>query len=316
MESIKKVLVPTDFSENASSAYEHALEIARRFNATVDFIHIIPTLKYFSESIAQMGGTLDMEGEIYPKAQKNSIQKMEKLMEECLPEEYRGEAICKIGRKPSARIVDWARDGGYDLIVVASKGKHETHLLRGSITEKLIRHSEVPIFSVDKKLSSDGLNRILLPTDGSQLSFLALPMALSLAEIYGTEIIFYHALELYGEEIRGGDAGENPQDDNIYETIVDRLEAYLDTGPQDHISVSHEQESKSGRFEIDEEGGACSVPFTIVIEKSVSAHLGIESYAETNADIVVMATHGRSGWARLFLGSTTEKVSKHLAIPV
>src|SRR5699024_3152192 len=126
---------------------------------------------------------------------------------------------CKIGRKPSARIVDWARDGGYDLIVVASKGKHETHLLRGSITEKLIRHSEVPIFSVDKKLSSDGLNRILLPTDGSQLSFLALPMALSLAEIYGAEIIFYHALEQYGEENRHGDDEESHQHDNFYVPI-------------------------------------------------------------------------------------------------
>lgn len=74
MESIKKILVSTDFSNNAESAYTHSREIARRFGAKVDFSHIIPTLKYFHESISRLEGSLGTEREIYPKAQKEAVQ--------------------------------------------------------------------------------------------------------------------------------------------------------------------------------------------------------------------------------------------------
>ena len=53
-----------------------------------------------------------------------------------------------------------------------------------------------------------------------------------------------------------------------------------------------------------------------MIEKGVSAHIGIEEYAPSHADVVVMATHGHSGLAHFFLGSTTEKVAQSLDMPV
>lgn len=311
MQSIKKVLVPTDFSENAGFAYKHSRAIAERFNATVDFIHVIPTIKYFNESIAQLGGPLDMEGEIYPTLQKEATRKLEELMNQYLPEEHCGKAICKIGRKPSSRIVDYAKKEGYDLIVVASKGEHETHLLRGSVTEKLIRHSEIPVLSVDKNLTSDGLDRILIPTDGSQLSFSALPLALSLAETYKARIIFYHAVELYGKEIEREEGDASPK-----ETIVNRLRDYLEDNQRDDIKVEYEETDNGGQFVIEEDTSMCAIPFSVVTEKSVSAHIGIENFAQNNTDLVVMATHGRSGWAHFFMGSTAEKVSRYLDMPV
>lgn len=318
METVKKILVPTDFSKNAESAYAHSQEIARHFGAKVDFIHIIPTLKYFHESISRLEGSLDTEGEIYPKAQKEAVQKLNELMDTHLADEYKGEAICRIGRKPSSRMLDWAESGDYDLIVMASKGRHDSHLLRGSTTEKVIRHSEIPVFTVDAGLSSEGLERILLPTDGSKTSFSALPIALLIADIYKAEIIFYHAIELYGSSLDDG-RERNPEksdEENVYEALIDSLEDYLDNEDLGNIQINRGEVNFEDQFVITEGASSHTVNFHTVIEKSVTAHVGIENYADEQADVVVMATHGHSGWAHLFLGSTTEKVAQYLDIPV
>lgn len=318
MEPIKKILVPTDFSDNARSAYDHSQEIAHRFDARVDFVHIIPMLKYFHESISTLGHPLDMEGEIYPRAQEEAEQKLKRFMDTYLTDEHRGEAICRVGRKPSARISDLAGEGGYDMIVMASKGQHDSHLLRGSTTEKVIRYSDIPVFTVDASLSSDGLEQILLPTDGSKLSLSALPVALSLADIYGAEIILYHAMELYGNPLNDGKKRDprKSEEANIYEALIDCLEAYLSSEKLEHIQIHRGEADFEDAFVITEEASSHNIPFSTVVEKSVSAHVGIQEYAGDHADLVVMATHGYSGWAHLFLGSTAEMVAQHLTIPV
>jgi len=317
MTNVKKILVPTDFSENAIPAYTHAEEIARKFGAKIDFIHVIPTLKYFSESISRLGVPFDMDENLYPTAQKEALHKMKGIMDDYIEEEYKGEAICQIDRKPSEAISEIAKEGKYDLIVMASRGQHDTHLLRGSTAEKVIRHSEVPVFTVDARLSSEGLKRILVPTDGSMISFSVLPTALMLADTYDAEITLYHVRELYGSFLE--DEVRNPQktdDANIYESLLDRLMDYLVQEALEEIQIARGEVDFEDRFIITEGASSHSIAFKTVIQRGVSAHVGIQEYAVDNADVVVMATHGHSGLAHFFLGSTTENVAQHLDLPV
>ena len=317
MKEIKKILVPTDFSEQADAAYNHAQEIAKKFGAKIDLIHIIPTIKYFHESISNMGFPIDMDGDLYPSVQEEAIGKMGEIMKEHIEEEYRGESICKIDRTSAARIVDVANKGGYDLIVMASRGRHATHLLRGSTTEKVIRHSEIPVFTVDARLSKEGVNRILFPTDGSTISFSALPIALSLAETYEAEIVLFHVVELYGSALESDRPDPKKSDEvNIYTTLMKRLSDYLTDEKDSNIEISRREEDFEDKFVVTNGASSRTVHLRTVVAKGVSAHHGIEDYAVDNADIVVMATHGHSGFAHLFLGSTTEKVAQHLTIPV
>ncbi|MGD8749110.1 MAG: universal stress protein [Balneolaceae bacterium] len=317
MKKINKILVPTDFSENAIPAYTHAEEIARKFGATIDFIHVIPTLKYFNQSISRLGVPFDMDEDLYPSAQKEADHQIEKIMNDYIKEEYKGKSICKIERKPSSAISEVAKDGGYDLIVMASRGEHDTHLLRGSTAEKVIRHSEVPVFTVDARLSSEGLKRILVPTDGSMLSFSVLPTALMLADTYDAEITLYHVLELYGSPL--ADEIRNPQksdEANVYEALLDHLDDYLIEEELDDIQIARGEVDFEDRFVMTEGASSHSIAFQTVIERGVSAHLAIQEYAAEHADVVVMATHGHSGLAHFFLGSTTENVAQHLDLPV
>ncbi|MDX1641654.1 MAG: universal stress protein, partial [Balneolaceae bacterium] len=59
-----------------------------------------------------------------------------------------------------------------------------------------------------------------------------------------------------------------------------------------------------------------SIQLSTKIEKGVSAHYEIEAYASEEADVVIMATHGHSGFAHLILGSTAEKVAQYVKKPV
>lgn len=318
MKQIKKILVPTDFSNNAQQAYRHAQEIAHRFGAKIDFIHVIPMLKYFDESMDSLESPINIVDEDqYPTAQKEAQHLLKRAMDDYIAEENKGKVIVNIDRKQAANISDTAKSGGYDLIVMASKGSHESNLLRGSTTEKVIRHSEVPVFTVDERLSSEGLKQILLPTDGSMISFTALPLALTLADIYDADITLYHVRELYGSPFEYKSRDPNKTDEaNIYEAIVDHLEDYLIQEELEDIQIARGEVNFEDQFIITEGVSSHRINFYTKIEKGLSAHLGIEEYASENSDVVVMATHGHSGLAHFFLGSTTEKVSQSLDLPV
>ncbi|NGP89490.1 universal stress protein [Fodinibius halophilus] len=315
MKKINKILVPTDFSVNSVIAYQHAQQIAESFGAQIDLIHVIPTLKYFNDSISQLGAPISMDSDIYPKIQEQTSEKLTEQMQMNIAEEYRGELLRPIHRRASSKICEVANEGEYDLIIMASKGGHGTPLLRGSTTEKIIRHSQVPVFTVDDSLGIEGLGRILVPTDGSDISFSALPIALSLAEIYDAELTLFHAIELYGSPMQ--DVIGSPQqsdESNIYTALIDSLESYL--ADNDEVSINRHKDDFEDQLVISHGASNRSVHLKTVIDKGVSAHLAIEDYASENADMVVMTTHGHSGLAHFFLGSTTEKVSQHLSIPV
>ncbi len=317
MKAIKKILVPTDFSENAQLAYRHAQEVAHRVGAKVDFIHIIPTLTYFHKSLSNMEAPLNLDDEIYPMAQKEAVHKMQTAMDDYITDETKGGAVCKIDRNSSRAIADYAKENDYDLIVMASKGHHKSNLLRGSTTNKVVRHSEVPVFTVDEGLNAEGLKEIMIPTDGSALSFSALPVALTFAKIYDADITLYHVQEMYGSpldsEIQNPDKTEKQ---NIYELLMDRLDDYLLSEGIENVTIARSDSDFRDQFVISDGASSHRIDIYVAIERGVSAHLGIEDYASENADVVVMATHGHSGFAHLLLGSTTEKVAQSLSTPV
>lgn len=319
MEELKKILVPTDFSDPAISAYTHAQALAAKYGAKVDFIHVVPTLKYFSQSISKLGVPLDdAEEDFYPQAQKEAEHRLRQLMEDYISEENRGEVDAKVYHKAWEVIADQAEKGGYDLIVMASRGEHESELLRGGNTEKVIRHSNVPVFTVDQRLSPEGLNRILVPTDASMISFYSLPLAMTLATTYDAEIVLFHVVELYGslsESIPRQDPGKSEKV-NIYENILDRITDFLIEHQYEDIQIRRGEVNFEDQFVITDGASSRSIRFKTVVEKAVSAHYAIEEYAPDHADAIVMATHGHSGLAHFFLGSTTEQVARHVGLPV
>lgn len=312
-----KILVATDFSKGSESAYSAAQKLADTFGGKIDFMHVIPTIKYWSESAKKLGNPLDMEKDIYPKIYEESEHQLDKAMGLFLKDESKGEAKVMIDRKPSETIARYASSQNYDIVVVGAKGLDNTKMMRGSTTEKLIRKSKVPVFSIDGPLNEHQINNVVVPTDGSKLSFTAFPMAVALASTFNAKMTLLHVLELYGSSV----LGNMPQPAKgeivaVYEETINRLNSFLDDQGIETIHIQRSGVSFEDMVTITTADENLRIPLETKIQKGVSAHYEIELYTSEHADLVVMATHGHSGFAHLILGSTAEKVAQYVKKPV
>lgn len=310
-----KILVPTDFSENAEAAYTSAQKIADVFGGKVDFLHVIPTVKYLNESLKKIGVPLDMAEDVYPKIFEESEQKLEDAMNQYLKDENRGSHKVIIERKPSETISKYASSHDYDLIVMGAKGIHETSMMRGSTTEKVIRKSKVPVFSIEGDLDENSIRNIVMPTDGSALSFTAFPMAVALADTFSADLTLFHVVELYGKS----SAVVTPSDgelNSIYKNLIGRLNEFLDSQGIELIHIQSSGVVFEDSVTITDGDNSRSVQLHTKVVRGISAHHEIENYASDEADLLIMATHGHSGFAHLILGSTAEKVAQYISKPV
>lgn len=317
MFTLKKILVPTDFSKGSESAYPVAQNIADTFGGVIDFMHVIPTLKYLNESLKRLGVPLDMDDDIYPKIIDESEMKLKKAMDDFLKEKSKGETVIKVERRPSEAIVQYAKEHNYDMIIMGARGKDESKLIRGGTTERVIRKSKVPVFSVDKRFDQNKVKNIVMTTDASELSLAAFPLAASIADTYGASLTLFHVIELYGSGVN--DIQRNPakgEHMSVYEGIIDRINYYLDKRKMDNIHVQRTGVMYEDEITITDGEDSRTIPLFTKIEKGVSAHYEIENFASENADLVIMATHGHSGFAHLILGSTAEKVAQYVKQPV
>ncbi len=317
MIKLTKILVPTDFSKGSERAYSVAQSIADTFGGTIDFIHIIPTLKYFHESMKKLAVPLDMNKDVYPKVVEESEATIEKLMKQFLKDKNRGKNFIKIERKPSEAIAQFAEKNGYDLIVMGAKGQDETKMFRGSVTERVIRKSRVPVFSIGDRFDINNVKNVVMTTDSSELSLAAFPLTAALADSFNAHVTLFHVIELYGsvsEDIpRQPGKGEMI---SIYEAIIERINTFLSKQSIENMHIQRTGVTYEDEIVISDGDESRSIPLFTKIEKGVSAHYEIENYALEEADVLIMATHGHSGFAHLILGSTAEKVAQYVKKPV
>ena len=147
MITLQKILVPTDFSDLSQQALEFALSLADRFRAKVYLMHVweLP-----------MTGSL-LPPEPYPESvlteeQTAGEEHLTKVANELKASGFDVEPLFVFG-KPYMEIVKAAADLGIDLIVLASHGRSGvSHLLLGSVAEKVVRLAPCPVFTVKSPL--------------------------------------------------------------------------------------------------------------------------------------------------------------------
>lgn len=137
---------------------------------------------------------------------------------------------------------------------------------------------------------------LLVPTDGSPLSEAAIQMTVTLAAESGATVTGVHVIPefhvlAYGTEM----IADN--EDRIIQTARQRAEDYLGVVKKAAARV----------------GVVCNT----VSEGRAHPYEAIISVAtQQNCDLIVMASHGRSGMRAFLLGSETQKVLTHSSIPV
>lgn len=136
---------------------------------------------------------------------------------------------------------------------------------------------------------------LLIPTDGSELSHKAMQGALELATALNAKVTAYVCLEQYPYTPFSEIVVEAPQ--AFHERVENQARIYL----------------KEVTDAAQKAGVACATDMTTF----AAPYLGIIDAAERHGcDAIFMASHGRRGLSGLLLGSETQKVLTHTAIPV
>ena len=144
MTDFRNVLVATDFSEPAARAVDFAVELARKFDARLTLLHVyhIPTQAYAYEVVMPL------------EAFAKSAQKQLDAELAGLRMRYPNcEGLVELGR-PAERIVATADKRSVGVIVMGTHGRRAvSRFLLGSVAERVVRTSKVPVLTVPSELS-------------------------------------------------------------------------------------------------------------------------------------------------------------------
>jgi nucleotide-binding universal stress UspA family protein len=134
-----RILLPTDGSDAAENAASHAIDIARRYDASIHTVYVVDTSLGVSLNTGEpLRSKLEQEGDA-------AISRIEELVTEA-GVDVTGE---KRAGNPHEAILEAARDEDVDLIVMGTHGRTglDRYLL-GSVTERVVRQAEVPVLTV------------------------------------------------------------------------------------------------------------------------------------------------------------------------
>lgn len=139
--------------------------------------------------------------------------------------------------------------------------------------------------------------RIVVPLDGSKLAEIALAEARQLAQLTGAELVLVRVID-YSSRDRFGDFGMLYE----YEAIATALEEERQVAEAYLSDLSRKLSAEDGS----------RVSFEII---DGMAGRAIVRFAQPG-DLIVMSTHGRTGFKRWFIGSIAEEVLRHATVPI
>ena len=138
------------------------------------------------------------------------------------------------------------------------------------------------------------LKKILVPFDGSGYSEKAYEKALEIAEKFQSDLIVMAVLQSKIPDSAG--------------VSIQRLQELQD---------EQENEATTMLRRLEKDANDKNIPFSIKIVHNPSSSDGIVSFAEnSNIDLIVMGSHGRTGLTKIVLGSVANGVVGHAKCPV
>ncbi|MEN7551340.1 universal stress protein [Rapidithrix thailandica] len=278
---IKKILVPTDFSEESMNALDVAAGIAKKTNAEISLLHVIdvPVVGHSDYvDIFGQGETSD-DPELY-KPYMHKLIEVTRDKLEGVKKKYQGVNITEHVEfdRLQRHIAEFVIKDETDLIVMGSKGVSGIEeILVGSNTERVIRLAKAPVLTVKQKIKPFELKNIVFASLFEKVHTKTIELIRYIQTTFGATLHFVKVIT-----------------PNNFETTSDThqlIQKFAQTHKFDNYTVN------SYNFYSEEEG--------------------IRSFSnDLNADLIMMTTHGRTGIGHLLLGSIAEEVANHATRPI
>ena len=134
------ILVPTDGSASSEGAVEHAIELAKQYDATLHTLYVVDTGAY---SAMEVGSDVVVEA-----LREEGKQAVNRVAEEAESEGIQVNTAVETGIAHRS-IVDYVENEGIDLVVMGTHGRTGVgRFLLGSVAEKVVRTADAPVMTV------------------------------------------------------------------------------------------------------------------------------------------------------------------------
>jgi nucleotide-binding universal stress UspA family protein len=274
--SIKKILIPIDFTEMSESAALQGSEIAKLLQAEVYLLHVIPSNGHYSslnyEKPTPAEVIKDVEGMVNDRMNefKNKISEKSGITPKTII--YTGNIV--------NRIIEFSHREKIDQIIMGTHGASGyKEMFIGSNAQRVVTLSEIPVLTMLDSTHESIFKNILIPIDHSIHSREKVNVALQIAKLYKAKV---HILGLV-------DSNE-PKDMDKMKIKLESVEKF----------AAHEN---------------LSFVTTIEHGDSI-AKTAIDYARKNKCDLIVINTGHESKITGIFLGPFAQQIVNHSTVPV
>jgi nucleotide-binding universal stress UspA family protein len=315
---INTILVPVELHENAAPVVQWAAAIARATIGRLTLLHVNAAVEPFkTHAMLPVGEDIDPTiidhwRQQYERTARVELERLARQYCADLPVTF----LLSEGRT-HVTILSVMDAGNYDLVVMGTHGKPwYQRILLGSTAEAVLRASQTPVLIVrnsPQAPSPPQLTRVLFPTDFSAASA-ASEEWLRYLVAHGTkEVLLVHAVE--NPLLDTYDPGHIEID---VRKLMEESRHHPPRSAQpfwDHAhQVAHGKLNRLRQELLETPLRASRVE--LLVGEGPAAQDILTVAERERPDLIVMATHGRTGVQRLALGSVTEKVLRAASCPV
>ncbi|MBC7815921.1 MAG: universal stress protein [Planctomycetaceae bacterium] len=144
MITFKRILVPTDFSENSEVAGKYARAMAEAFHADLHLMHVLEEPYVTAVDPASFVPAPSF----YEEIETETRARLVRLLADWEPLQPHVEIVSSRG-SPFVEILRYAKEHGIDLIVLGTHGRGPiAHMLMGSVAETIVRKAPCPVLTV------------------------------------------------------------------------------------------------------------------------------------------------------------------------
>ena len=293
---IRNILVPVDFSKASKQAAKYAVNLTQLWDAKVRLVHAIdihPLVVYGQYASSKR---LEPQKEAREAAEKAMDAFMRSLGIESPTTGHNIVTTESIDDFIETEVTAFDAD----LVVMSTHGhtRFRDYFL-GSVAKKIIHHSPCPVMTLThealERYPKPSFENVLHPTDFSEAAASAAKYAREFIETLKAKIEIMHVVDNANLAILGNHPNweQNSATKVIHKTLKERLDTYIE-----NLNADPKVGSDIHFFEGNVGDGIC------------------DAAKRHTADLVIMATHGKTGLKQMVLGSVAERVVSTAPCPV
>lgn len=281
---MKKILVPTDFSEQANYALNFAYQIAKNSGAEIFLINIVD----YPGLSTVWGGGMNVIGGAEPPLDnldeafiKNLLDKskdeMNNMVKDMNHDDVLIHQLVEVGN-PYYVIAEKIEQEAVNMVIMGSKGASGLEeVLIGSNTEKVVRHSKCPVITIKRRRDFSKIKKIVFASNFEEEQDHVITELKKIQDIFGAHINLVKI--------------NTPSNFETTRIIKKQMQAFAE------------------KYELSN--------FSLNIFNDFAEEDGIIYYTEDiEADMIALGTHGRTGFMHLISGSIAEDIVNHAKRPV